>query len=132
MKRFEKGKNGLELIKQLEKEIGENLKEVDFEQVGGNDNGFSLNEAQEVIGLNLDNMELEALPASLSKFDHLEKLNLFDNEISDISILGELKNLTSLSLSLTGISDISILAELKNLTRLSLSLTGISDISILA
>jgi internalin A len=56
-------------------------------------------------------------------------LYLIDNQISDLSPLKELHNLTGLSLSGNQISDLSPLKELHNLTGLSLSGNQISDLS---
>lgn len=52
--------------------------------------------------------------------------------ISDISALGELINLTDLVISSDNISDISVLASLTNMTQLRLNSSNISDISVLA
>lgn len=59
-------------------------------------------------------------------------LSISDKNITDISALGELTNLTELSLWNNQISDISPLASLVNLTRLELFHNQISDISSLA
>ena len=59
-------------------------------------------------------------------------LLLGNNNISDISALSELKNLTQLWLSSNNISDISASSELKNLDRLNLYNNNISDISALS
>lgn len=53
-------------------------------------------------------------------------------DISDISALAELTNLTGLVISSDNISDISVLASLTNLTQLRLNGQNISDISALA
>lgn len=53
-------------------------------------------------------------------------------DISDISALGELTNLTGVAINADNISDISVLASLTNLTSLRLSSSNISDISALA
>lgn len=53
-------------------------------------------------------------------------------DISDISALGELTNLTGLVISSDNISDISVLASLTNMTQLRLNSSNISDISVLA
>jgi len=59
----------------------------------------------------------------------LTSLYLGGNEISDISLLGNLTNLTRLSLGSNQISDVSPLANLINLTSLHLDDNEISDIS---
>lgn len=68
----------------------------------------------------------------LSEVWELTELHL-GGDISDISALSELKNLTTLSLTNISASDISALSELKNLTLLSIiSSSAVSDISALA
>ncbi len=66
----------------------------------------------------------------LKEIKYLESINLRGNKISDISILKYFKNLKSLDLSNNNISDISILKYFKNLKSLDLSNNNISDISI--
>ena len=53
----------------------------------------------------------------------------FDYNISDISILCNLKNLTNLSLWGNEIEDISTLSQLTNLNKLSIDNNNINDIS---
>jgi small GTP-binding protein len=120
----------MELIKQLEKEIGGKLKQVEFDGLW-RDKVFSMNKNGNVNGLNLDNMKLQKIPLIITKFHHLKKLSLNRNKISDISMLKELGNLTLLNLRNNQISDISMLKELRNLTRLDLKNNQISDISML-
>ncbi|MGD2090641.1 MAG: leucine-rich repeat domain-containing protein [Candidatus Aminicenantes bacterium] len=88
-----------ELIKQLEKEIGRELYEREFENIHNfGERGFAIGENGEVVGLNLDEIELDPVPASLSKFHHLKKLSLLSTGITDISFLQGLSNLTYLYL----------------------------------
>ncbi|MEG3966849.1 leucine-rich repeat domain-containing protein [Microcoleus sp. T2B6] len=61
----------------------------------------------------------------------MTKLDLSDNEITDISFLGSLTNLTTLDLSDNEITDISFLGSLTNLTTLYLYSSQITDISFL-
>ena len=63
---------------------------------------------------------------------NLTYLSLWDNSISDISALSNLTNLTYLDLDGNSISDISALSNLTNLERLSLADNSISDISALS
>jgi len=60
---------------------------------------------------------------------NLTDLDLRDNQISDISLLASLARLTKLNLSFNQISDISSLASLTNLTALDLSWNEISNLS---
>ena len=68
----------------------------------------------------------------LSGLNNLTYLRLRWNSISDISALAGLTNLTTLNLYANNISDISALSSLTNLTYLSLDLNNISDISALS
>ena len=110
-----------ELIKTLENEIGERLKKIDLEKIDKElENGFAVDEKGDVIGLNLDAIELVSFPISLSKFHNLNKLNSNHNQLSDISALQNLPNLSSLSLGGNQITDISVLKKLKHLKFLDL------------
>jgi internalin A len=60
---------------------------------------------------------------------NLKKLGLIKNQIQNISPLSSLKNLTLLGLNENQISDISIVSELTNLETLSLFTNEISDIT---
>ena len=52
---------------------------------------------------------------------NLTRLDLYHNEIQDISVLANLTNLTDFDLSYNQIQDISALSNLTNLTSLDLS-----------
>ncbi len=68
----------------------------------------------------------------IGQMTQLEELSLVGNtDISDISPLGNLKNLTFLNLQHTGAKDISALSKLTNLTQLSISQTEVKDVSAL-
>ncbi len=68
----------------------------------------------------------------LSGLTNLTYLDLTSNSISDISALSNLTNLTGLFLFSNSISDVSALSNLTNLTYLSLSRNSISDVSALS
>jgi Leucine-rich repeat (LRR) protein len=106
----------LDVIKEIEKIIGIKLKpcppDVDIMK---RLESYLLNEDQKVTGLNLANLNLP----------------LSGNNLSDISILKDLPNLTQLNLSQNEINDINVLKVLPNLTQLDLSYNQISDISVL-
>ena len=68
----------------------------------------------------------------LASLTNLTELELVDNQITDISPLASLTNLTELYLQDNQISDVSPLASLTNLTILALADNQISDISPLA
>ncbi|MCX6581491.1 MAG: hypothetical protein NT166_15060 [Candidatus Aminicenantes bacterium] len=101
----------LKLIRQLEKEIGVELKELSIDVIGLKlelgayswyGPGFSVDKEGDVIGLNLPEMKLRALPLSLFQFEHLEKLGFFDITIRDFSILEKLTNLVLSQVSIVG------------------------------
>ena len=77
---------------------------------------------------------LGELSYKANDFDELmkvEKLNISNPYVSDITPLSGLKNLKSLDLSGTFVSDISALAALENLEWLNLANTQVADISVL-
>ncbi len=69
--------------------------------------------------------------STLGSLTNLTTLNLNYNQITDISTLGSLTNLTTLDLNYNQITDISFLGSLTNLTTLYLSSNQITDISFL-
>jgi internalin A len=69
--------------------------------------------------------------SSLGSLTNLTTLHLDWNKITDISFLGSLTNLTTLNLACNQITDISFLGSLTNLTTLNLTCNQISDISFL-
>jgi hypothetical protein len=122
--------NDLDLVKQLEKEIGIKLKQVPLEMIGKKPlTAFAKDDNGNVKGLSIFKVKLTGVPAVLTKFQKLEKLFLYDTQIKDISSLKELKGLKELYLHVNQISDISCLKELKGLTFLNLYKNQISDIS---
>ncbi len=113
--------NDLELIKQLEKEIGEELEKRPSEEIPRSAaKGFYADEKGEVTGVYLDNVKLDPLPVSLLKFRHLKALSLYSTQIKDISFLQSMSHLTALDLSSNQLTDISFLQGLSNLTSLAL------------
>ena len=78
---------------------------------------------------NLNNDSLKII----SELHQLSDLNVDRNpDITDISSLLSMNNLSSISLNETGVSDISRLSELKNLKYIYLDYTPVSDISALS
>ncbi|MEG3959645.1 leucine-rich repeat domain-containing protein, partial [Microcoleus sp. herbarium2] len=67
----------------------------------------------------------------LGSLTHLTELDLYNNQITDISFLGLLTNLTELDLFDNQITDISFLGSLTNLIILNLGCNQITDISAL-
>jgi hypothetical protein len=122
--------NDLDLVKELEREIGIKLKQVPLKKIGkGAITAFAKDDNGHVKGLSIFKVKLTGVPAVLSEFKRLEKLVLYDTRIKDISSLKELKVLTELSLHANQISDISCLKKLRGLTFLNLYKNQISDVS---
>ena len=82
------------------------------------------------LGLDYENIrDLVEIVSALSGMPNLKRLDLNDNDISDLSPLSGLANLTELDLSYNSISDLSPLSGLTNLTELGLRANSISDLS---
>jgi small GTP-binding protein len=127
--------NDLELIRQLEKEAGIELRDISFIEIvtKSDSSGFAVDEKGQVIGLSLVGLKLTHAPVTLSKLIHLKTLRLIDAQLENISFFSEceLIHLTRLDLRRNKISDISVLSSLTNLTHLYLWDNQISDISVL-
>ncbi len=83
---------------------------------------------EKVEKLNLSNNKISDLSA-LAKLTRLTDLHLGFNQISDLSALNELKQLKNLTLYSNQISDVSALKELTHLTGLNLSENKINDVN---
>ena len=59
----------------------------------------------------------------------LESLNLFDNEVADVSPLADLPRLSHLTLERNGVSDLSPLARMVGLRHLLVNYNPVSDLS---
>ena len=120
----------LEILKELEKELGIELKPLErFEFFA--DIGYMIDEGNNVIGISLSFLEGELSDISILRyFRNLTHLDLSGNSIEDISFLKYLQNLTHLNLSYHDITDISAIEELRNLEQLYLIEIGVEDISV--
>lgn len=96
-----------------------------------NRNTYELNKNMEVNGLNLYANQISDI-SFISHLTELTHLNIGENQINDISILIKLTRLTFLDCNNNKISDISVLANLIELKYLSLWNNKISDISVLS
>jgi len=118
-----------EAIKSIEKEL--NIKLENLDETKSKNNGYTLNQNNQVTGLYLGECKIKNLNHIISHLKDLTKittLNLDNNQIKDISPLRDLANLSNLFLHQNQISDISPLKDLKNLTSLGLYNNGIKDI----
>ncbi|UCH98245.1 MAG: leucine-rich repeat domain-containing protein [Candidatus Aminicenantes bacterium] len=104
------------------------IKELEIRIYRKLDHRYSMDENEKIIGLELYRLEISDI-SLLKDLKNLTHLDLTNNQISDISSLKDLKNLTHLDLHYNLISDISFLKDLKNLTYLDLHGNEISDIS---
>ena len=122
----------LQIIKQIEKELSIELKELDV--IDWNSIGYTLSKENKVSGFGLYKHQVKdfkSIVPFLNKLNKLTRLSLSDTKSADYLFLKEFKKLTFLGLSFNQISDISVLKDLKNLTKLYLSDNQISDISVL-
>ncbi|KAF5435535.1 hypothetical protein C5S35_10775, partial [Candidatus Methanophagaceae archaeon] len=118
----------LEIIEQLENKIGgklEHLERIDFRSFTS---GYTIDDNKNVIGLTLYRTQITDI-SELKELTNLTHLYLSSNNITDISVLKELTNLTQLHLRSNNITDYSVLKELTNLTRLDLRSNNITDYS---
>lgn len=88
---------------------------------------YTLNEAGELIGLDLIAKELTDI-SPLAGLVHLSNLNLGFNQISNIDPLSGLVHLSELNLNANRIRDISLLSRFVSLSSLDLSFNQISNI----
>ena len=103
------------------------LKRIQFKDVN------LYNKIKEILGKKItifDNGKMEIVLPDTS-INSIEKLDLSDSKISDISGIEEFKNIRYLNLSNNDISNFSKIQELENLDELNLSNCGITDISVL-
>jgi len=121
----------LDIIRNLEKQTGKKLPRLKQLDLTKPDIGYVIDDDGNVVALSLYYTELSDI-SPLAGLTNLTQLYLFNNKLSDISPLAGLTNLTQLDLSYNQLSDISPLAGLTNLTRLDLPNNVLSDISLLA
>ncbi len=117
----------LEVIKELEKKLRKKLIQLDIKKLYGGLNGFVADRKERVIGLNLYYLELSDI-SGIKELKNLTHLNLQNNQLSDISGIQELKNLTHLNLRNNQLTNISGITELKDLTHLNLRNNQLTDI----
>ncbi len=119
-------------LKELEKQIGKKLIRIPFEDIRKWENGYAVDDKDNVIGLNLEHNQINDI-TPLKYLTNLTSLDLWNNQINDITPLKNLTNLTSLDLDDNRkIKDITPLTNLTNLTSLSLRRNQINDITPLA
>ena len=119
----------LNIIKQLSEHLRKELQPVPPDQIiPGLINGFAINEKDHIVGLNLVNAQISDI-SFLSGLKNLTHLNLAWNRIADISPIHGLTTLKCLDLSGNRLTDLSPLHGLTGLTRLLLNSNQVSDLS---
>jgi len=119
----------MEIIRQIEKQIGGKLEPMPLEEMIGRDNGYTLdNNTKQVKGLNLIGRRIKDISfiRGLSRLTHISMRN---NQIKDLTPLSVLTKLTYLDLSRNTIEDLTPLSVLTNLTELSVSNNNIIDLT---
>jgi len=129
----------MELIEQLEKEIGRRLVPIDLTDAASpkeipaiirkTGKGYIPDKDGRVSELYLEKIIMDALPPTLTRFTHLKALSLYGAQIKDYSLLSQIKTLNVLDLSSSDLDDISFLEGIENLTELDLRENHINDIS---
>lgn len=104
------------------------IKLLEVENVLNSYPSYSLNEQNEVSGLNLSAQKIKELQP-LTQFTWLKELVLAENQIVDISPISELKFIYLLNLSNNKISDISPIKTLTKITYLELENNLLIEIS---
>ncbi|MGD2087946.1 MAG: COR domain-containing protein [Candidatus Aminicenantes bacterium] len=140
-----KKSSDLEIIKQLEKELGVTLKRVEmgeFEKITiwkFGDYGirvlqaYTLDEQGRVKGLSLVNLQFSNIQMQLISLLHfLEHVIIVGTGFNDYSSLSSLAQLTSLDLVANNLSDVSVLSSLTQLTSLNLAANNLNDVSFLS
>ena len=90
----------LEIIKQLEKRIGKELKQLELDEIITSiDNGYAVDPHGNITGLHLDKNELTEIPAEILQLKNLQVLSLSFNQLTSIpGEIGKLGNLQRLDL----------------------------------
>ncbi|MBS0603884.1 MAG: leucine-rich repeat domain-containing protein [Verrucomicrobia bacterium] len=86
----------------------------------------------QIANLNLSNLGIKTIPPQITKCTQLRELDLYNNNITDVSPLKNLGQLQKLDLAQNKITDVSALQNLLQLQTLELSSNQIRDISALA
>ncbi|WP_353570031.1 leucine-rich repeat domain-containing protein [Candidatus Albibeggiatoa sp. nov. BB20] len=120
----------LEKIQQLEQEIGKKLQQISLDKITGSDNGYAVDENNNVIGLNLDESELATIPNALINMKNLQKLSIVGNKIEKLpAAFGQLQNLSKLRLYENQLKELpASVGQLQNLSSLGLSRNQLKEL----
>ena len=114
----------LAIIQQLEQEIGRKLGQIDLDKITSSfDNGYVVDENNNVIGLNLDELELVNIPNALLNLKNLHRLSLYSNKIYELpDSFGDLNKLSYLDLQNNQLKELpESFGQLQNLSLLLLN-----------
>lgn len=120
----------LDIVKEIEKELGVELEEVDV--IEWNTRGYTLNSEYNLTALSLfDNSikDLNVLCYYLKQLLQLETLYLINNEFSDLTTIKELTNLVELDLRGNNIANLEPIKHLTKLKVLQLDYNKFTDIN---
>ena len=120
----------LEFIKQLEKEIGTELKEEEITYENFNKGAYQRDSNGRVIRLSLEFLQLKEFPRTILKFRNLDHLSLYRNQLSTLPPeISQLKKLNTLYLSGNQLSMLPPeISKLTNLTILVLAFNKLSTL----
>ncbi len=123
-----KERGDLEVIRRLEKNLGEKLVEKTGKKLMSDlENGYSLDAGGRVVGLNLD-LGKDVDLSLLRDLPFLSALSLRECSLVDVSPLGALTSLTELNLEMNQVVDVSPLGALTSLTFLNLISNQVVDV----
>ncbi|MCV6638838.1 hypothetical protein [Candidatus Albibeggiatoa sp. nov. NOAA] len=117
----------LQIIKQLEQEIGQKLAQVKIDEVDidfiNRENGYAVDQNNNVIGLSLSQLKLAQIPNAVLLLKNLQKLSIIGNDIEILpTSFGQLQNLTYLDLSFNQLKKLpASFGQLQNLSSLFLN-----------
>ncbi len=124
------------LIQELEKELDTTFEKVDAKKLiyveWKRITQYATNNVGKIVGLKINRLGLKRLPKNIKDFQDLQFLNLYFNQIKDISDLSYLKELKILNIRDNQISNIFSLNKLNKLIILGLMGNKINDISVLS
>ena len=114
----------LDIIKQLEQEIGQKLEQISLDKVTSwyRKNGYAVDKNNNVIGLNLDKLELCTIPNALINLKNLQRLSLLNNKVDKLpDSFVQLQNLSVLILGSNQLKKLpASFGQLQNLSVLGL------------
>lgn len=111
-----------EIIEAIEAEIGKKIKKIPLSRIlgyGKSISGYAIDKNTNIIGLVLHRMDITSI-SSIGDLQNLTHLNLGSNNITSISALKYLKKLSHLSLGFNQIADITALKHLHRLVSVDL------------